>query len=81
MTEIHNCPFCGYGQVELDEIEPGRYAINCPDCECIGPFSDASLSHDQAVKSAIGKWNRRIARPDQPIEWQTDPKAAAYRTQ
>lgn len=50
IIEIKPCPFCDYADVEVCEVEPGRYAIDCPDCECIGPFSDS-------VEGAIEKWN------------------------
>lgn len=45
------CPFCDYADVEICEVEPGRVAIDCPDCECIGPFADS-------VEEAAAKWNR-----------------------
>lgn len=78
MSEISNCPFCGHEDVELDEIEPGRYAVTCPECECIGPFSELGLEHAAAVESAIYKFNRRFARADQKIEWMQSPAAAEY---
>jgi Lar family restriction alleviation protein len=37
---IKPCPFCGYADVEICEVEPGRIAIDCPECETIGPFAD-----------------------------------------
>ena len=47
---VNDCPFCGWHDVEIDEIEPGRYAVDCPECECIGPFADTQLG-------AIDAWN------------------------
>lgn len=51
MTTIFPCPFCDHDDVEINEIEPGRFAIDCPECECIGPFADT-------VWLAIDRWNR-----------------------
>lgn len=48
---IHPCPFCGWHDVEICEVEPGRIAIDCPECECIGPFADS-------VDDAAAKWNK-----------------------
>jgi Lar family restriction alleviation protein len=53
---ILQCPFCGYDDVEIMEIQPGRWSIDCPDCECIGPFADS-------VDEAIANWNK-AARKD-----------------
>lgn len=47
---IESCPFCGWHDVELGEIEPGRFAVDCPECECIGPFADD-------INAAIARWN------------------------
>lgn len=47
---INPCPFCGYHDVEICEVEPGRIAIDCPDCECIGPFADTA-------EGAAALWN------------------------
>lgn len=44
------CPFCDFDDVEISEIEPGRYAVDCPDCQAIGPFADD-------VEGAIRCWN------------------------
>lgn len=48
---VQPCPFCGWHDVEIDEIEPGRFAVDCPECEAIGPFADTQLD-------AIDAWNR-----------------------
>lgn len=47
---IMPCPFCDYTDVEFCEVEPGRFAIDCPECECIGPFADD-------IETAIQRWN------------------------
>lgn len=47
---IKPCPFCGHADVEICEVEPGRIAIDCPECETIGPFADT-------VEAAIDMWN------------------------
>ena len=47
---IKHCPFCDHADVEVNEIEPGRFAIDCPECECIGPFADD-------LDTAIRLWN------------------------
>jgi hypothetical protein len=51
MITVNDCPFCGYKDVEFCEVEPGTIAVECPACQCIGPFAD---SHDEAAV----KWNR-----------------------
>lgn len=47
---IKPCPFCSHVDVEICEVEPGRIAIDCPECECIGPFADT-------VEEAVDLWN------------------------
>jgi hypothetical protein len=49
--EIHACPFCDHDDVEVDEVSPGRYAICCPECGCVGPVCDD-------VSAAVEAWNR-----------------------
>lgn len=49
------CPFCGYDDVEIDEIDMGIIAICCPDCQTIGPHQDGT----HTVEQAISKWNLR----------------------
>ena len=51
MTTIAPCPFCGYDDVEIDEVDVLRIAVNCPECECIGPVSRIG------VEEAIDAWN------------------------
>ncbi len=47
---IKPCPFCGHEDVEICEVEPGTIAIDCPECQAIGPFADT-------VEAAIDLWN------------------------
>lgn len=51
MTTINPCPFCGIEDVEIDEVRPGEYAVDCPECECIGPIKPE-------VMEAISAWNK-----------------------
>jgi len=51
------CPFCGYDDVEYNEIELGIVAICCPECMTVGPHQDGAQTHDEARE----KWNRRGA--------------------
>jgi hypothetical protein len=44
------CPFCDEFDVEYCEVEPGTFAIDCPSCQCIGPFSDTA-------EGAVIAWN------------------------
>lgn len=44
------CPFCGFADVQIGEPEPGRIAIDCPECACIGPFGNST-------EEAAGLWN------------------------
>jgi Lar family restriction alleviation protein len=55
---VNPCPFCGHVDVEFSEVEPGTIAVDCPECQCIGPFAD---SHDEAAS----KWNRAGAQDRQ----------------
>lgn len=50
MTTVMPCPFCEYDDVYISEIEPGRLAVDCPNCESIGPFADT-------VEDAARLWN------------------------
>jgi len=50
MTTINPCPFCNHDDVELDEVRPGEYAVDCPECECIGPIQSE-------IMEAIKFWN------------------------
>ena len=46
-----SCPFCDEFDVEYCEVEPGTFAIDCPSCQCIGPFADTA-------EGAAIAWNR-----------------------
>lgn len=50
MTTINPCPFCGNEDIEIDEVRIGEYAVDCPECECIGPIKPE-------IMSAITAWN------------------------
>lgn len=52
MITIKPCPFCGNGDVEIDEVGTGEFALLCPECRCIGPICDT-------VMEAIKYWNTR----------------------
>lgn len=39
---IHPCPFCGFADVQIGEPEPDRIAIDCPECQAIGPFGGST---------------------------------------
>jgi len=49
------CPFCGYDDVEIDEIDKGIHAICCPECRTIGPHCDG----EQSIERAVERWNER----------------------
>lgn len=55
--DIKPCPFCDFVDVEICEIQPGTIAIDCPECEAIGPFAET-------VEAAAAKWNRPHERED-----------------
>jgi hypothetical protein len=46
-----SCPFCDEIDVEYCEVYPGQIAIDCPSCQCIGPFADTP-------EGAVIAWNR-----------------------
>lgn len=50
---INPCPFCGHGDVVIDELAPGIAAICCDECKAIGPHTDGT----HTVEQAIAKWN------------------------
>lgn len=56
MTTINPCPFCGYDGVEIDEVAITEYAVDCPECRCIGPICGT-------VMEAISYWNDRRGQP------------------
>ncbi len=47
---IHDCPFCGHADVEIDEVGPAEFAIDCGECRAIGPICGD-------IMSAIAAWN------------------------
>lgn len=52
MVVIKNCPFCNWHDVEIDEIDMGRFSVCCPECETIGPVAND-------INAAIRSWNNR----------------------
>lgn len=59
MTTIYACPFCGHVDVEIDEVGIGEYAIDCPECRCMGPICGS-------IMESIREWN---AAPRQTIDY------------
>lgn len=49
--KINPCPFCGHVDVEWGGPVLGTYAIDCPECQCIGPFADSP-------EEAAQKWSK-----------------------
>lgn len=49
------CPFCGFDDVEIDEIDVGVHAVTCPDCGTTGPHPDGDSA---SGIQAIDHWNR-----------------------
>lgn len=49
---IDACPFCGFDDVEIDEVRIGEFAVDCPECEAIGPIKPSQME-------AISYWNDR----------------------
>lgn len=49
------CPFCGYHDVEIVEIDLGVYAVTCPECNAIGP-----RNYDSPY-AALATWNQRVS--------------------
>lgn len=52
MSMINPCPFCSHDDVQVAEPATGRYAIDCPECECVGPIKDDALDAIRAWNSA-----------------------------
>lgn len=48
---VNDCPFCGQADVEIYEVSTYEFAVECPECRCIGP-----ITYD--VMSAIAAWNK-----------------------
>lgn len=49
---IDRCPFCGFDDVQIGEVRPGEFAVDCPECEAIGPIKPSEME-------AISYWNDR----------------------
>ena len=47
VPKVLACPFCGFDDVQLDEVDMGCFAVCCPECECIGPVSRMSAAADK----------------------------------
>jgi len=52
MITVLPCPFCGHEDVEIEETGTMEFAVDCPECRCIGPIRDT-------VMEAISFWNDR----------------------
>lgn len=57
---INCCPFCGHDDVEIEEVGIAEYAIDCPECRCIGPICGS-------ITEAIERWNRSAAFVPVPV--------------
>lgn len=57
---VHDCPFCGYTDVVIDEPTPLSYSVGCPECDSVGPSCTT-------VNGAINLWNNRT-----PNDWHDD---------
>lgn len=49
---IDRCPFCGFDDVQIDEVRPGEFSVDCPECEAMGPVKPSEME-------AISYWNDR----------------------
>ena len=52
MTTIAPCPFCSHDDIEIGEVSPAEFAIDCPECRAIGPIRGTPMD-------AIEAWNTR----------------------
>lgn len=59
-VEVKPCPFCGFKDVEIGEVDLGCYAVDCPECECIGPIVRTSDGDLIGMESAIEEWNKAM---------------------
>jgi hypothetical protein len=66
--EIKSCPFCGFEDVELDEVDIGCFCVCCPSCSTIGPLSKVS------IEDAIKHWNNRSDIDGKRYRWLRDTK-------
>jgi len=53
--KILPCPFCGFDDVEIGEVDLGCFAVDFPDCRCIGPIVS---DEDGGIEAAIEEWNK-----------------------
>lgn len=49
---IDRCPFCGFDDVQIGEVRPGEFSVDCPKCEAMGPIKPSEME-------AIIYWNDR----------------------
>lgn len=49
---IDRCPFCGFDDVQISEVCPGEFSVDCPECEAMGPIKPSEME-------AISYWNDR----------------------
>ena len=49
---IDRCPFCGFDDVQIGEVRPGEFSVDCPECEAMGPIKPSEME-------AISYWNDR----------------------
>jgi len=68
---VSGCPFCDYDDVEITEVSPGEFAVDCPDCRCIGPILGEPME-------AIAKWNDAPRRADQVVMATIVPDAPTW---
>jgi len=68
---VDKCPFCDYDDVEIGEVSPGEFAVDCPECRCIGPVCGD-------VMESIAKWNEAIRRPNVVVNITAVPDVPAW---
>ena len=54
---VSACPFCDYDDAEIGEVSISEFAVDCPECRCIGPICGD-------VMEAIARWNHAPRRGD-----------------
>lgn len=59
MKESAGCPFCGSGEVRLNEILKSRRYVHCEGCGADGPPG-------RSVEEAWERWERRVGRVARP---------------
>lgn len=71
MTELLNCPFCGYAAVSRPHEEmPDSFIAGCSDPDCIAHGAAFDFITEE---TAISAWNRRAT----PSPWRPDRKQIA----